>query len=81
MRSRRYVSGNEKRGAMKQKRHCSRCYLRGLSPLGLFNTIVGCLLNRVLVKRVDRETKRIVGWFWAKAINFPRKEAVDASTK
>ena len=51
-----------------------RCYLRGTSLLGLFNSVVGCLFNRVLVKRVDRVTKQIVGWFWAKAADFPHSE-------
>jgi len=53
-------------------RKCSRCYLRGTSRLGLFNTIIGCLFNRVLVKRVDSDTKKTVGWFWDKATNWPK---------
>ena len=61
---------------MKQQRPCDRCYLRGLSLLGLFNTVVGCLLNRVLVKKVDHLTKKTVGWFWAEATDFPREEAI-----
>ena len=49
-----------------------RCYLRGTTLLGFFNSVVGCLFNRVLVKRVDDTTKRTVGWFWARATDFPR---------
>ncbi len=64
---------------MKQKKRCNRCYLRGTSPLGLFNTIIGCLFNRVLVKKVDHLSKKTVGWFWANATDFPREEAADAN--
>ena len=52
----------------------NRCYKRGTSLLGWFNTIVGCLTNRVLVKRVDRDSGQIVGWFWGKATDFPSVE-------
>lgn len=50
----------------------SRCYLRGTSRLGLFNTVIGCLFNRVLVRRVDDQTKKTVGWFWDKATRWPK---------
>lgn len=53
-------------------RRSSRCYLRGTSRLGLFNTVIGCLFNRVLVRRVDDQTKETVGWFWDKATKWPR---------
>jgi len=33
-----------------------RCYVRGWTPLGLFNTVIGCVFNRVLVKTVDTDT-------------------------
>ena len=58
------------------KGRCSRCYLRGTSLLGLFNTVIGCLIGVVLVKRVDSDTKQTVGWFWDKAKKWPRKEIV-----
>jgi len=54
-------------------RICSRCYLRGTSRLGLFNTVVGCLFGVVLIKRVDSDTRETVGWFWDKAKNWQRK--------
>lgn len=44
-----------------------RCYVRGETPLGLFNTVIGCVFNRVLVKTVDTDTGRIMSWFWDKA--------------
>ena len=47
----------------------NRCY--GTSLLGLFNTVIGCLFNRVLVKAVRNDTKEIVGWWWAHADKFP----------
>ncbi|GAH64752.1 unnamed protein product, partial [marine sediment metagenome] len=53
-------------------RKSSRCYLRGTSWLGLFNTVIGCLFNRVLVRRVDDQTKETVGWFWDKATKWPK---------
>jgi len=48
---------------------CTRCYLRGTSLLGLFNTVIGCLFNRVLVRAssIDGVTIR---WFWDKATNW-----------
>ena len=52
----------------------SRCYLRGLTLLGIFNTIVGCLFNRVLVVARDTETGRVVRWWWDKAANWPPEE-------
>ena len=50
---------------------CARCYLRGLSWLGLFNTLIGCLFNRVLVRCVDSETKKTIRWYWDLATNHP----------
>ena len=48
-----------------------RCYLRGTSVLGLFNTVIGCLFNRVLVRMTDTETHRTVGWYWDRATAHP----------
>ncbi len=48
-----------------------RCYIRGLTVLGIFNTVLGCLINRVLVLCVDSDTKRVVSWYWDKATNHP----------
>ena len=39
--------------------------------MGLFNIVIGCLFNRVLVKAVRNDTKEIVGWWWAHADKFP----------
>lgn len=49
----------------------NRCYLRGLTWLGLFNTVTGCLFNRVLVKEVDMETRRVVRRYWDRADRYP----------
>ncbi len=51
-----------------------RCYLRGLTPLGLINTVIGCLFNRVLVRIVDADTGKTFAWSWRKATEFPRAE-------
>lgn len=48
-----------------------RCYLRGLTPLGVLNTLLGCLLNRVLVRQVDMRTLRTIGWRWDRATHHP----------
>jgi len=42
----------------------SRYYLRGTSALGLFNTVVGCLFNRVLVVARDSDTHEVVRRYW-----------------
>ncbi len=52
-----------------------RCYLRGWTPLGLFNTVIGCAINRVLVKIVETDTGKIVSWFWDKATDHPPADA------
>ncbi len=49
----------------------NRCYLRGTSLLGLVNTILGCLINRVLVKCIDSDTGRTVAWLWDKGTDHP----------
>jgi len=49
----------------------NRCYLRGLSVLGLFNTLIGCLFNRVLVIRIDSDTDKLCGWLGDLATNHP----------
>ncbi len=45
----------------------NRCYIRGLTLLGLFNTVIGCLFNRVLVRMIDTDTRLTVRWYWDKA--------------
>lgn len=52
----------------------NRCYLRGMTPLGLLNTVLGCLLNRVLVRCRDSETGRTVRWRWDRATDHPPAE-------
>jgi len=52
----------------------SRCYLRGWTALGLLNTVLGCLLNRVLVRCVDRAMGRTVRWRWERATAHPPAE-------
>ena len=63
----------------RQHRHrgrdrCSRCYLRGTTALGLLNTVLGCVINRVLVRCVDSETGRTVQWRWDRATSHPPAE-------
>lgn len=48
-----------------------RCYLRGWTPLGLFNTVAGCLFNRVLVRVTELRTGETIGWQWDKADAHP----------
>lgn len=48
-----------------------RFYLRGTSRLGLFNTLIGCLFNRVLSKEIDRNTGKVVRWKIRVATDFP----------
>lgn len=53
----------------------NRCYLRGWTWLGLLNTVMGCLFNRVLVRCIDEDTGRTVRWFWDTATNHPPEQA------
>jgi hypothetical protein len=48
-----------------------RCYMRGLTLLGLLNTAIGCVFNRVLVRGEDDETGKTVFWRWDKATDWP----------
>jgi hypothetical protein len=48
-----------------------RCYLRGASALGLLNTVVGCIANRVLVRIFDADTEKTVAWRWDRATDHP----------
>jgi len=49
----------------------NRFYLRGLTPLGLLNTLLGAVLNRVLVRCRDSQSGKVVGWRWMRADAFP----------
>ena len=51
----------------------NRFYLRGTSWLGLVNTVLACLVNRVLIKCVDSDTKK-VSWQWGRGTDFPPAE-------
>jgi len=51
-----------------------RCYLRGLTPLGLLNTVMGCVFNRVLVRGADLTTGKTVAWRWDRATDHPPAE-------
>jgi len=55
--------------------HCNRCYLRGWTILGLLNTIVGCIFNKVLVIAKDSDTHKIVHWYWDRADLHPQEES------
>lgn len=49
----------------------NRFYFRGLSWLGLLNTVTAVLANRVIVVHRDSQSLRIVGWHIAKGTEFP----------
>ena len=49
----------------------ARFYLRGWTPLGLFNTLLAALCNRVLVLHKDKATKRVVGFHVGKGTDHP----------
>ena len=48
----------------------NRFYIRGSSALGLFNTVLGCLCNRVVIWHID-DTGHVVRWSIGKASDFP----------
>ena len=50
----------------------NRFYLRGLTWLGLLNTLTACLFNRVLVLHCDPKSRRVIGWHIGKGTQFPR---------
>ena len=59
----------------------NRCYLRGTSLLGLFNTVIGCLFNRVLVRELYYVDEYTISddppkycWYFDKATNWPKQE-------
>ncbi len=49
----------------------TRYYLRGTSWLGILNTVLGCLFNRVLVRTMDTSSGQTLSWKWDKARNHP----------
>ena len=49
----------------------NRFYLRGLSPLGILNTVTAFLFNRVLVK-VSDENGNITKYIIGKGSDFPQ---------
>jgi hypothetical protein len=51
---------------------CKRCYLRGLTLLGLLNTVLGCLFNRVIVRVTDTATGSTLRLVWGKATDHPQ---------
>ena len=63
------------RAYLEEERPRGRCYLRGLTPLGIFNTVCGCLFNRVLVKVTDTDTGKTVRWYWDAAVKHPPEAA------
>ena len=55
------------------RRPRGRCYLRGLTLLGIFNTVCGCLFGQVLVRVTD--TGKTVRWYWDAAVKHPPEAA------
>lgn len=51
-----------------------RFYLRGLTPLGLLNTLLAIFLNRVLVRHRDVDTGKTLKWSIGKATDFKKVE-------
>ena len=50
----------------------NRFYLRGTTPLGIFNTILAIMFNRVIIKHLDNNNK-VVKWSIGKGTDFPCK--------
>ena len=48
----------------------NRFYLRGITPLGLFNTLTAFLFNRVLVRHVDNDSGKTLYVTIQKATDF-----------
>ena len=61
------------RAYLKDARPRGRCYLRGLTLLGIFNTVCGCLFGQVLVRVTD--TGKTVRWYWDAAVKHPPEAA------
>lgn len=66
------MSGSRARG--RARFFCTRCYLRGTTWIGLLNTVLGCVVNRVLVRCRDAETGRVIRWRWDRATDHPMLE-------
>lgn len=49
-----------------------RFWIRGWTLHGLVNTVLACCAGVVLVRTVDSESGRTVGWSFAAASRFPR---------
>ncbi len=49
----------------------NRFYLRGLTPLGIFNTLLAWICNRVLVLHKDSSSGKVVGWHIGKGTDHP----------
>jgi hypothetical protein len=47
----------------------NRFCIRGLTVLGIFNTLLACLFNIALVKRIH--ANNTIDWFWDKGTNHP----------
>ena len=60
---------------LEEVRPRERCYLRGLTLLGIFNTACGCLFGQVLVKVTDTDTGKTVRWYWDAAVKHPPEAA------
>jgi hypothetical protein len=47
----------------------NRFYIRGWTPLGVFNTILAFICNRVVV--LHKERGKVVGWHIGRGTDFP----------
>jgi len=59
------------RAYLKEEHSCGRCYLRGFTLLGIFNTVCGCLFGQVLVRVIDTDTGKVVRRYWDAAVKHP----------
>lgn len=48
----------------------NRFYVRGTTWLGLLNTLLACLINRVLVRH-ENDTGKIIRWSIKRGTDFP----------
>lgn len=52
----------------------NRFYIRGTTWLGILNTALAILFNRVLVRHVDDQSGKTVRWSWRKGTDFLPEE-------
>ena len=51
----------------------NRFYVRGLTWLGILNTLMAWVFNRVLVLHIGSSTGRKVGWHFGGGTDYPQR--------